>query len=1320
MTGKHRRIALKAMSIFLAVSLLIGTFTVGVFAGNDPYLDDAIKDKYNSIDQVELTDAQNAAILLDLADRELAKANMIVDIPLIGSLNMTSVDNLLSSIYSLTGNWLYGSATVGDLSVLETYRNDIATARRSNPATSDLQVLNSVLTYITHCAPTLVKILDNTFDWGMVMSFLPKDVQAMLNDLPKFVKKTLWDVCHPVMQLPDGTYSKPQPYNNESLDEIVQFIFDNQLGGQNKETTGLYGVLPGLDIDLIESSGYDVFEQFIFACLNEFAVPAINSSLKPIIKNAVESNMKKYPNCTLDEFIKVDFEVKKYDYKAGVSLEDQLNAILGSYVKQMLQENVFEWKTGTTYDVLEDNVNRLLIEIIQRGGDQKNVSDFNLKQTVTYVAHEAVQEFVKHIEMPDDLNLRQIAFIGLREFAATIIPEADYSAIDFNDPSVRDNNDAWLNIVADIGTFYMNNLIDFNYDPANTEDKYNATKFDKFMNALLVFGIRRSQGLLETSDFGANDTVWEKFDHILWDVFDENWIPKNVRAIDGPTSKNVVDYALDTILEVKVDNLFYFFAHQGGTDGLNKPAQDSLIEIVRNLIEQALPGTVPAEMKLDCFEDVLNPANLKVLLVNFATNLEANKDTVIPPALRLVVMILGAANEQSLGEVSMDIASRVDCTGGKVPAGQTVKVTNWSNGVNRGYRDAQGALHQDSTYRIKLVSAASSDSAITLGDVAGKVLKADASVDIPVSGDVTENKLVKFTLTYNILDEREGKTENDFINPVPLTKSVYVNLIKDFGLNGVMTPASADGHHTWIQEFPTYTFATNVYEASNFSVTMNHRYYVASGNNKEQTVTAVNVTEGTLPAGMAVNSDSELTKLGEVSISTKDTYGTLIPFRMEANTNDSQPYGIYPVTFNATVESTDGVVTTGAVQKIFVIYNDFGLPGLLNAAMGYNRQRSDYAENAQTEWDAYETAMKNAAALVYGNGVLSDMFATYADGKTGAIDDGEQKNAYGLAYEALENAIVALDEKVKDTNTKAIEDLEKLLKAQESPEGGYFDYVDYELYTFRRWQGWMIYAWDMVNSQKEKNAPALRALDIAYTKHMVDMTYVRMLRKVASTNYLNKAIDDAKKAQGTNEETYFAPDTWAPFKAALDFAEAVAKEPVGTPEAPQLRQSKVNAARLDLIKATNNLRVRYLNKVNSKVIIDSYRMFIYGLDLEMSADDYGDYFKEVAGYKFIPVANGPDGSAGTGTLVNVYEGETIVATYTILVYGDLNGDGAITEEDTAVMASYINGSAIPSSVYFTAADLSGDGVINDEDNTLLSKVLNDEVSIDQTTGSIVE
>ena len=128
---KHRTTRL--LSVILAVAMIFGSISVGVTAAYAPYLNDALVDgdNYNTIDQVTLTEAQQASLLLDTVDRALADAAISIDIPLIGTLNMTSVDNALNSIYNVTGNWLYGSATVGDLVVLENYRDDIASVRRT-------------------------------------------------------------------------------------------------------------------------------------------------------------------------------------------------------------------------------------------------------------------------------------------------------------------------------------------------------------------------------------------------------------------------------------------------------------------------------------------------------------------------------------------------------------------------------------------------------------------------------------------------------------------------------------------------------------------------------------------------------------------------------------------------------------------------------------------------------------------------------------------------------------------------------------------------------------------------------------------------------------------------------------------------------------------------------------------------------------------------------------------------------------------------------------------------------------------------------------
>lgn len=220
---KHRTARL--LSVILAVVMIFGSISVGVTAAYAPYLDDALTDNYNTIDQVTLTEAQQASLLLDKVDRALADANIVIDVSVVGTLNLTSIDNALSSIYSVTGNILFSSATVGDLAVLKTHRADIASVRRSTAGATDVDVLNSIVTYLGHCAGTLSKLVDGSFNWAIVKSYLPSNIRIIIDDIPNFIKETLWNLVHP-------TTSDPMPAG-ETLDQIVQYILDNQVGGKN-------------------------------------------------------------------------------------------------------------------------------------------------------------------------------------------------------------------------------------------------------------------------------------------------------------------------------------------------------------------------------------------------------------------------------------------------------------------------------------------------------------------------------------------------------------------------------------------------------------------------------------------------------------------------------------------------------------------------------------------------------------------------------------------------------------------------------------------------------------------------------------------------------------------------------------------------------------------------------------------------------------------------------------------------------------------------------------------------------------------------------
>ncbi|HOO26468.1 MAG TPA: dockerin type I domain-containing protein, partial [Clostridiales bacterium] len=79
------------------------------------------------------------------------------------------------------------------------------------------------------------------------------------------------------------------------------------------------------------------------------------------------------------------------------------------------------------------------------------------------------------------------------------------------------------------------------------------------------------------------------------------------------------------------------------------------------------------------------------------------------------------------------------------------------------------------------------------------------------------------------------------------------------------------------------------------------------------------------------------------------------------------------------------------------------------------------------------------------------------------------------------------------------------------------------------------------------------------------------------------------------------------------------------------------------------------------------------------------------------------------------------ATYTVILFGDVNGDGNIDDGDGSLIVDVenhiLNWNASPDKRY--ASDLNADGAIDSSDAAFVTEVMNYVQAIDQTNGAMI-
>lgn len=138
------------------------------------------------------------------------------------------------------------------------------------------------------------------------------------------------------------------------------------------------------------------------------------------------------------------------------------------------------------------------------------------------------------------------------------------------------------------------------------------------------------------------------------------------------------------------------------------------------------------------------------------------------------------------------------------------------------------------------------------------------------------------------------------------------------------------------------------------------------------------------------------------------------------------------------------------------------------------------------------------------------------------------------------------------------------------------------------------------------------------------------------------------------------------------------------------------------------------------IVIDETRGMIYGFpEVFLDSENINDYVQATndASVKFEPCEAG----SGTGSLIKLMDGETVLETYEVVFLGDVNGDAVADEADFVLIDLFNSFYYIPDneSCEYFAMDVSKDGFVDESDLIILDLVIAFYGTIDQINGGII-
>ena len=1140
----------RLLAIILASLLILSSATAGASA-YQAYKDDALT-KYDFTDTAVLTTEQYASALLDYADKELKKANITMDLSILGKLDATSIDNALSSVYKLiNGNkiilWM-----AGDLNSVNV--DAIKSPRRSN--TTDVAVIKALLQFLADNKGIVKKVVvggvgkykrDGGVSLGVANSFVKVDlnVEVMLREM-------IWGLAYPNTE-----------YNSSNnIDSMLQVIIQNALAGVKEIPESVRNLV---DLNSTKST-YDFIEDLLQTAYNDIAVPMLNDQTMKWLGQEIDKDT----TGTLAGLFNRDFRVSAYTVPAGSTLVAELNNIAGGIVNGLLK-NYNGWVSGDN-SKLTDNVVAVARYILKETGDyffpdwQKHIATaeeidaMSKEELIAYLARSIINASVGYMYIPEDVTtVVGVAWEAVKQLMAQFLPERDYSGYPKTVQGI-------LDMLADFVAYNVNPGIDLNAGDLKKALNY-GDGMDKMLTTAVQWLAADPQyytGLLPSTAIDTSDG-WKALDDIFFKLLDKSVLPAKFANSGSETILKDIVYSILNGLLVDQDLTCIsdlFVKNESGAFA-TQTLKQSIVRLVTDILNAVLPGTVTKTY--GSLNEIVSNSELGSIVENLLGSLNSNKDKLVPPIVNIVAQVMKLTDKAKFKEMEIAGSKRI-----KNSSELDLTVYNGSKGINRGYTDKNNNFTQDKLPRYTIDSwsavaynydgSKQKDLSVS-GLTANEELNGGDNRSVKISGIDSNNTLVVFTVYYFVLNEAGNKLTND----------ASVCRFYSYRLDGADVDNNTSGIKT----------GSNKTSASVNDCPPKLLLFNQNNTNPLKTICAQSVTfkvpkgkgshtGSNAPAdlgGLSSNLKSATSSAsmdGGNAISGSNAYDSIDLWEETASIAKFEVGFDTTINWAATAKKGNKTDHYNGATRI-ICYNDYGLLELYNIEAGKNRARTDYDSSADAAWDAYMTALNNAAIYT----LLPGTIALYTNSEFLAGFEARQK-ALASAVETLETHLVSASVDSLKTAVEAVQGKENAANAVYWDDGyNFFGYDDFNSVTWNGWKEARNRALNLYNStiapkepvapekpgddatliEKQKyekayaqwetdhaawetaivawQTPTISAIDVAYAEQQVELWGPRLIKLAAVKTHLDAAIRmctidsaDASKYDAERWEAY--------------------------------------------------------------------------------------------------------------------------------------------------------------------------------------------------------